>query len=204
VETRTSGSAGGHGKRTRGNPDTAPVPDLTASTQRRSCLACGVHRSPLVSGMCSILEPRRAANSTGCAMHWNQGAGVQRAIQSKGPVPLDDWTRWWAWVLGADSAGNSNGDVPMLEFTQHSDKPTLRLLLHDDAEREFDYTTAPNRHSGEPRPTDGPSPVSRTTGPPSLTSTRPASRMLHGWPRAQARRTDGRQRRLCNVGSNPK
>lgn len=30
----------------------------------------------------------------------------------------------------------------MLEFTQHDDKPTLRLLvLHDDVEREFDYTT---------------------------------------------------------------
>ena len=30
----------------------------------------------------------------------------------------------------------------MLEFTHHADKPTLRLLvLHDDAEREFDYTT---------------------------------------------------------------
>ncbi len=29
----------------------------------------------------------------------------------------------------------------MLEFTDHPDKPTLRLLvLHDDAEREFDYT----------------------------------------------------------------
>ena len=28
----------------------------------------------------------------------------------------------------------------MLEFTDHADKPTLRLLvLHDDAEREFDY-----------------------------------------------------------------
>jgi phosphoserine phosphatase len=40
------------------------------------------------------------------------------------------------------AAGNSNGDVPMLEFTHHSDKPTLRLLvLHDDAEREFDYTS---------------------------------------------------------------
>jgi hypothetical protein len=112
--------------------------------------------------------------------------------------PIRIWNRTGRRPLLA--AGNSNGDVPMLEFTQHSDKPTLRLLLHDDAEREFDYTTAPNRHSGEPRPTDGPSPVSRTTGPPSLTSTRPASRMLHGWPRAQARRTDGRQRRLCNVG----
>ena len=34
VETRTSGSAGGHGKRTRGNPDTAPVSDPTAATRR--------------------------------------------------------------------------------------------------------------------------------------------------------------------------
>jgi hypothetical protein len=30
----------------------------------------------------------------------------------------------------------------MLAFTQHADKPFLRLLvLHDDAEREFDYTS---------------------------------------------------------------
>jgi hypothetical protein len=30
----------------------------------------------------------------------------------------------------------------MLEFTYHADKPTLRLvILHDDSEREFDYTT---------------------------------------------------------------
>src|ERR1019366_9925684 len=35
---------------------------------------------------------------------------------------------------------NSNGDVPMLDFAQHDDKPSLRLLLlHDDAEREYDY-----------------------------------------------------------------
>ena len=40
------------------------------------------------------------------------------------------------------AAGNSNGDVPMLHFTQHADKPSLRLLvLHDDGNREFDYTT---------------------------------------------------------------
>ena len=39
------------------------------------------------------------------------------------------------------SRPNSNGDIPMLEFTQHEDRPSLRLLvLHDDAEREFDYT----------------------------------------------------------------
>ena len=30
----------------------------------------------------------------------------------------------------------------MLDFTQHKDKPYLRLLvLHDDGEREFDYTS---------------------------------------------------------------
>ena len=30
----------------------------------------------------------------------------------------------------------------MLQFTQHADRPFLRLLvLHDDAEREFDYTS---------------------------------------------------------------
>jgi phosphoserine phosphatase len=38
------------------------------------------------------------------------------------------------------SAGNSNGDVPMLRFTGGMGRPALRLLvLHDDAEREFDY-----------------------------------------------------------------
>jgi phosphoglycolate phosphatase-like HAD superfamily hydrolase len=37
------------------------------------------------------------------------------------------------------SCGNSNGDVPMLSYV--ADGPALRLLiLHDDAEREFDYT----------------------------------------------------------------
>src|SRR6185436_16418984 len=40
------------------------------------------------------------------------------------------------------ATGNSNGDIEMLDFTQHQDKPSLRLLvLHDDAEREFDYVS---------------------------------------------------------------
>ena len=34
----------------------------------------------------------------------------------------------------------------MLQFTQHPDKPFLRLLvLHDDGEREFAYTTGAER-----------------------------------------------------------
>ena len=54
--------------------------------------------------------------------------------------PIRIWSRTGRRPLIA--AGNSNGDVQMLDFTQHQDKPSLRLLvLHDDGEREFDYTS---------------------------------------------------------------
>jgi phosphoserine phosphatase len=53
--------------------------------------------------------------------------------------PVRIWSRTGRRPLLA--AGNSNGDVPMLEFAHHADKPTLQLLvLHDDVVREFDYT----------------------------------------------------------------
>jgi phosphoserine phosphatase len=53
--------------------------------------------------------------------------------------PIRIWSRTGRRPLLA--AGNSNGDVPMLHFTQHGDKPSLRLLvLHDDGDREFAYT----------------------------------------------------------------
>jgi hypothetical protein len=39
------------------------------------------------------------------------------------------------------AAGNSNGDIPMLQFANKPPRRALRLLvLHDDARREFDYT----------------------------------------------------------------
>jgi phosphoserine phosphatase len=54
--------------------------------------------------------------------------------------PVRIWNRTGRRPLLA--AGNSNGDVPMLHFTHHADTQTLRLLiLHDDSEREFAYTT---------------------------------------------------------------
>jgi phosphoserine phosphatase len=54
--------------------------------------------------------------------------------------PIRIWSRTGRRPLLA--AGNSNGDVAMLQFTKHADKPTLRLLiLHDDDKREFDYTS---------------------------------------------------------------
>jgi phosphoserine phosphatase len=58
--------------------------------------------------------------------------------------PIRIWSRTGRRPILA--AGNSNGDVPMLEFTYHPDKPCLRLLLlHDDDEREFGYTTGAER-----------------------------------------------------------
>jgi phosphoserine phosphatase len=54
--------------------------------------------------------------------------------------PIRIWSRTGRRPLFA--AGNSNGDIPMLDFSQHPDKPFVRLLvLHDDAEREFEYTS---------------------------------------------------------------
>ena len=54
------------------------------------------------------------------------------------------------------AAGNSNGDISMLEFAHHPDHPTLRLLvLHDDADREFAYTTGAERVLQLASATDG-------------------------------------------------
>jgi hypothetical protein len=54
--------------------------------------------------------------------------------------PIRIWSRTGRRPLLA--AGNSNGDIPMLDFTQHPDKPSLRvLIMHDDGEREFAYTS---------------------------------------------------------------
>jgi phosphoserine phosphatase len=44
------------------------------------------------------------------------------------------------------AAGNSNGDIPMLQFANTPQRPALRLLiLHDDAVREFDYVSGAER-----------------------------------------------------------
>lgn len=57
-----------------------------------------------------------------------------------GPVkPVRIWSRIGRRPILA--FGNSNGDIQMLQFAGGPGKPALRLLLlHDDKEREFDYT----------------------------------------------------------------
>lgn len=57
-----------------------------------------------------------------------------------GPVkPVRIWGRTGRRPIFA--AGNSNGDIEMLQFADAGAGPSMSLLvLHDDADREFDYT----------------------------------------------------------------
>ena len=57
-----------------------------------------------------------------------------------GPTkPVRIWSRVGRRPILA--GGNSNGDIPMLHYTGGPARAGLRLLvLHDDPEREFDYT----------------------------------------------------------------
>jgi phosphoserine phosphatase len=57
-----------------------------------------------------------------------------------GPIkPVRIWSRIGRRPIVA--VGNSNGDIPMLRFAGGPGRPALRMLvLHDDAERESDYT----------------------------------------------------------------
>jgi phosphoglycolate phosphatase-like HAD superfamily hydrolase len=77
------------------------------------------------------------SNAFGGAL--THGAGLD--YLDDGPQkPIRIWSRIGRRPVLA--AGTSNGDIQMLEFTHHPDKPFLRLLvLHDDDQREFDYTT---------------------------------------------------------------
>ena len=53
--------------------------------------------------------------------------------------PVRIWSRIGRRPILA--VGNSNGDIQMLQFAGGTNRPALRLLLlHDDAEREFEYT----------------------------------------------------------------
>jgi phosphoglycolate phosphatase-like HAD superfamily hydrolase len=54
--------------------------------------------------------------------------------------PIRIWSRLGRRPIVA--VGNSNGDVEMMRFARVTGRPGLRLLvLHDDADREFDYVT---------------------------------------------------------------
>jgi hypothetical protein len=97
-----------------------------------------------------IPRERVISSTVSYAYELRDGVGtiVQRGeldVVDDGPgKPIQIWS-----VAGRRpilAAGNSNGDVPMLKFTDGLSSPVLRLLLlHDDAEREFAYTAGAER-----------------------------------------------------------
>ena len=93
------------------------------------------------------IPPERVIGSSSALEYTSNDTGgtithkAALAFLDDGPQkPIQIWSRVGCRPLLA--GGNSNGDLPMLEFAQHRDKPSLRLVvLHDDAEREFAYTS---------------------------------------------------------------
>jgi phosphoserine phosphatase len=101
---------------------------------------------PISQEVYGIPRERVIGSASALAYEAGEGGGTithkaEADYLDDGPEkPIRIWSRTGRRPLVA--AGNSNGDIPMLDFTQHPDKPSLRLLVvHDDAEREFDYTS---------------------------------------------------------------
>lgn len=91
------------------------------------------------------IPPERVIGSSN-ALSWvadERGGSIRYLAQpdvfDDGPTkPIRIWSRLGRRPIIA--AGNSNGDVPMLQWAG-GDRPALRILInHDDPEREFDYT----------------------------------------------------------------
>jgi phosphoglycolate phosphatase-like HAD superfamily hydrolase len=100
---------------------------------------------PITQEVYGIPRERVIGSTTALAYAGNEHGGT--ITHTTTPDYLDDgpqkpiriWSRVGRRPLLA--AGNSDGDCAMLEFTQHVDRPFMRLLvLHDDADREFAYT----------------------------------------------------------------
>jgi phosphoserine phosphatase len=92
------------------------------------------------------LPPERIIGSSNELQYVSDGDGsiVYAAapdVFDDGPAkPIRIWSRLGRRPLIA--GGNSNGDIPMLEFAGTAARPPLRLLvLHDDPDREVAYVT---------------------------------------------------------------
>jgi FMN phosphatase YigB (HAD superfamily) len=105
---------------------------------------------PISQELYGVPRDRVIGSSTTLAYEPGDGGGriVRRPeadVLDDGPAkPVRIWSRVGRRPILA--AGNSNGDLPMLQFAEQSGRPGLRLLvLHDDPEREFDYVAGAER-----------------------------------------------------------
>ena len=100
---------------------------------------------PVTGSIYGIPPERVVGSSVGLRFQEQDGhgsllIGTALEVVDDGPEkPVRIWNRIGRRPIFA--AGNSNGDVPMLCYSGTPATPSLRLLiLHDDADREFDYT----------------------------------------------------------------
>jgi phosphoserine phosphatase len=105
---------------------------------------------PVTGEMYGIPPERVIGSSTGLQYQedGNSGTVVYQAemdVFDDGPMkPVRIWSRIGRQPLVA--GGNSNGDIPMLQYAGAPTTTGLRLLvLHDDHEREFGYTSGAER-----------------------------------------------------------
>lgn len=105
---------------------------------------------PITSAIYGIPPERVVGSAQGLKFEGNDGHGdllIQPALDiwDDGPEkPVRIWSRIGRRPIL--SAGNSNGDDEMLMYSGKPGAAALRLLvLHDDAEREFDYTAGAER-----------------------------------------------------------
>ena len=117
---------------------------------------------PITDEIYGIPAERVVGSSTALRYQDDEHGGTvvyqaETDVFDDGPVkPVRIWSRIGRRPIVA--AGNSNGDVEMLQFAGGPARPALRLLvLHDDAEREFDYTTGAEQRTraGRGRGLDG-------------------------------------------------
>ena len=100
---------------------------------------------PISQELYGVPRQRVIGSSTSLAYEQDEHGGrivrkPELDVLDDGPAkPVRIWSRVGRRPLLA--AGNSNGDLPMLQFAERAGRPGLRLLvLHDDPAREFDYT----------------------------------------------------------------
>jgi phosphoserine phosphatase len=100
---------------------------------------------PITEEMYGIPAERVIGSSTALRYQEDKSGGslvylAELDVFDDGPAkPVKIWNRVGRRPIVA--GGNSNGDIPMLHHAGGPSGPGLRLLvLHDDPEREFDYT----------------------------------------------------------------
>ncbi|MCK0172986.1 HAD family phosphatase [Mycolicibacterium sp. F2034L] len=108
---------------------------------------------PITGAIYGIPPERVVGSSQGLKFDGRDGHGdllIQPALDvfDDGPEkPVRIWNRIGRRPIL--SAGNSNGDDEMLQYSGRPGGPALRLLvLHDDADREFAYTAGAERALG--------------------------------------------------------